>query len=146
MSLKIYTDGSCIFKKLASGRMSKDGVCGWAYAVIDCDFILCDSGGEKKSTNNRMEMQAVIEALLFITKNYNNRYDLEIFCDSKLVINCAQGIWQRKSNLDLWENYDKVVVLLVGKKIRWHKVKSHSGIYMNDLVDEMARKEARRYF
>ena len=139
MSLKIYTDGSCIYKKLPSGHVSSDGPCGWAYAIIDSNFTLCDSGGEKISTHNRMEMRAVIEALIFITENYSDINTVEIFCDSKLVINCAQKLWKRKCNLDLWDNYNNASA---GKNIIWHKIKSHSGIFMNDFVDILAKHEA----
>ena len=107
--INIYTDGSCI---------STFG--GWAYAIIETDgFIFVDSGNEKATTNNRMELKAVIEVLKFIdTKN-----EYTIFSDSQLTINCATNKWKRKSNIDLWNEYD---VVAKDKNITFEWIKSHN--------------------
>ena len=123
--MSIYTDGSCM-----------DGYGGWAYCLLEDGYELCVSGGETDTTNNRMEMMAVIEALRDISDgNYT------IYSDSMLVINCSQGKWKRKANLDLWSKYD---VVSKGKKISWIWVKGHNGDKYNEIVDKLAKTEAKK--
>lgn len=124
----IYTDGSC---------MPNPGPGGWAFVIIDKNNEIWKvSGGEEKSTNNRMELTAVIEALKF-----TNEKKVEIRSDSMWVINCAQRLWKRKMNLDLWGEYDKASQNI---QIVWTKVKAHSGNKYNDVVDRMAKDEIKR--
>ena len=127
--MSVYTDGSCL---------KPNGPSGWAFYISDDearDWVV--SGGEAKSTNNRMEMTAVIEALKFVSgKNYT------IYTDSKLVINCAQKFWKRNKNRDLWDIYD---IVSEDKVLSWEWVKGHSGNKYNELVDDAARKEARKF-
>ena len=123
--LVIYTDGSCI---------PNPGKGGWAYVALHDDVEIHCSGSEKRSTNNIMEMTAVIQAL----KNYRKQKYFSIYSDSQYVINCAQGKWKRKKNKELWEVYDRVSQ---GKEIIWTWVKGHSGDRYNDLVDKLARDE-----
>ena len=122
---KIYTDGSCL---------KNPGPGGWAFALIENNEIWYVSGGEKSTTNNRMEIKAVIEALKF---SQNTNYI--IYTDSQLVLNCAQKIWKRKSNIDLWNEYDAISI---GKNLQWEWVRAHNGDKYNEIVDKMARKEA----
>lgn len=124
MSIHIYTDGSCI---------NNPGYGGWAFCVIG-DIEICKSGGEPKSTNNRMELIAVIEAIKYICK------DCTIHTDSQLIMKCANGEWKRKNNLDLWKIYDN---LTKNKKIEWEWVRGHDGNKYNELVDKLAKKEAK---
>lgn len=126
--LSIYTDGSCL--------KNPNGPGGWALCIIEEDnteFYM--SGGEKSTTNNRMELKAVIEAL----KCVKTGDSCKIFSDSMLVINCASGKWKRKANLDLWDEYN-----LAGKdkKIVFEWVKGHSGNKYNDIVDKLALGES----
>lgn len=123
---KIYTDGSCL--------KNPGGASGWSFCILRNNHTWLVSGGETSSTNNRMELQAVIEALSCID---NGNY--EIFTDSMLTLNCAKGLWKRKANKDLWNHYDQVSV---GKNIHWVWVKGHSGDKYNDLVDVAARNAA----
>ena len=122
----IYTDGSCL---------KNPGKGGWAFIAIqeECEWLV--SGGVKQTTNNRMELLAVIEALTFMHEESN----FCIYSDSMYVINCAKGKWKRKKNADLWKEYDKVSC---DKRIEWVWVKGHSGNKYNDIVDALARKEA----
>lgn len=125
---KIYTDGSCL--------RNPDGPGGWAFALVEDDEVRCMAGGSHSSTNNRMEMTAVIKALMFV-----QNIEYTIYTDSKLVMNCAQKIWKRKANLDLWEEYDRVSA---GKVLNWVWVKAHNGNEYNELVDNLARNEAKK--
>lgn len=63
-----------------------------------------------------------------------------VYSDSKLTINCANGTWNRKANLDLWKEYD--IVSKKKKSFQW--VKAHNGDYYNEIVDKMAFNEAKK--
>jgi ribonuclease HI len=127
----IYTDGSCI---------PNPGPGGWAFCALadpndESPFEWHVSGGVAKSTNNRMELTAVIEALLFFEKKR-----FHIYSDSQYVIKCAKGEYKRKKNMDLWKEYD---IASTGKKIEWTWVKGHSNDKYNEIVDVLAKKEAK---
>ena len=125
--ITVYTDGSC--------APTNPGKGGWAFVILDykdCEWQV--SGSEKWSTNNRMELQAVISALEFAY----DEDDFIIYSDSMYVINCAKGIWKRKKNTDMWEKYKKISE---NKKINWIWVKGHNGDKYNEIVDKLAKKE-----
>ena len=137
MSTIIYTDGSCL---------GNPGPGGWGFNVTLDNREYDVSGGEINTTNNKMELTAVIEALIFVPKNLN----IEIYSDSMYVIN---GItkwiknWKRKNfiqvkNTDLWKKLDK---LCENRKITWNYVKAHNGDVKNELVDKLAKSEALKY-
>ena len=102
------------------------------------------SGSEESTTNNRMELKAVIEALKYV----NNETKLVIFTDSKYVM---QGIqewiknwkinnWktsQKKpvKNKELWQELDQLVS---NRTIEWQWVKGHSGDFGNEMADKLA--------
>tara|TARA_Y100000389_G_scaffold198247_1_gene234402 strand:+ start:2725 stop:3111 length:387 start_codon:yes stop_codon:yes gene_type:complete len=124
--IDIFTDGSCL---------NNPGNGGWAFVVIKNDKIkVISSGAEKTTTNNRMELTAVIKAL-----EHNKKKNVNLYSDSKLTINCAKGIWKRKANLDLWKEYDSVSSNVI---INYVWVKAHNGNVYNELVDKLAHKEA----
>lgn len=128
--LEIYTDGSCL--------KNPNGPGGWAFIFIEEDgTIFSKSDGEKSTTNNRMELTAVIEAIKFII---DKSKEYKIYSDSQLTINCATGKWKRKKNLDLWEKYDNEIK---GKNIIFEWVKAHNGNKYNEIVDKFAYEEAK---
>jgi ribonuclease HI len=110
------------------------------------------SGGEPATTNNRMEMMAVIAALESLTQ----KCDVRLHSDSAYVINCFKQKWYEKwvrngwmtsgkkpvENQDLWQRMLEVVRR---HKVEWIKVKGHSGDEWNDRCDELARNEAARF-
>ena len=118
----IYTDGSSV---------PNPGKGGWGYIAVFSDHDIYGSGCEKHTTNNLMEMTAVIEAL----REFRDYTHFTIYSDSKYVINCASGLWKRKANLRLWEQYDKYAK---GKSISFTWVKGHSGDHYNELVDKLS--------
>jgi ribonuclease HI len=65
-----------------------------------------------------------------------------VHTDSKWVENCATGKWQKKANCDLWKQYES---LSHDRSIRFVWVKGHSGNAYNNLVDDLARSEAKKY-
>jgi ribonuclease HI len=126
----IYTDGSC--------RPTNPGPGGWGVVLVGNDHDLCLNGGSEWTTNNRMELQAVIEGLLF-TQSVKN---VTIYSDSCITIQCAKGVFKRKKNLDLWKDYDTASE---GRTVRWVKVKAHSGEYYNEMVDQLAKDGASEF-
>src|SRR3990167_4427354 len=124
-TIVVYTDGSC---------MPNPGKGGWAFVALDKDGEEVEIfGGEKKTTNNIMEMAAVMEALRYFWFEKNFR----IFSDSQYVINCAQGKWKRKKNQELWKEFD---TLANGKNIEWVWIRGHSGNPYNERVDRLAKE------
>ena len=131
MSIEIYTDGS---------SLGNPGPSGWGVIILEEDeneiseIILC--GNETKSTNNRMELQAVIESIDFVTEK-----EIKIYTDSKYVINCAKGLWKIKKNIDLWDIY---ITVSKNKNIEYVWVKGHNGNKYNEMVDKIAKEEANK--
>ena len=133
--IKIYTDGAC------SGN---PGPGGWGVFIEDSGNVTELSGRDENTTNNRMELKAVIEALKFFTINS----ELTIHTDSKYVmdgasrwiINWKKNNWktaQKKDvkNKDLWIELDN---LLNYHDVSWVWVKGHDGIYGNERADYLA--------
>jgi ribonuclease HI len=135
----INTDGSCL---------GNPGSGGYGAILIHKDRKKEISGSEKDTTNNRMEMRAVIEALRLLKKSST----ISIFTDSKYVmdgitkwiISWKKNNWRtanRKAvkNSDLWQDLD---VEVIKHQIEWTWVKGHSGDHYNEIVDDLARKAA----
>jgi ribonuclease HI len=96
----IFTDGSC------SGN---PGPGGWAAILFEADHekpLATLRGNEPHTTNNRMEMIAMIEALKYICENHLQQNFISLYSDSGLIINTLKQGWKRKANLDLWEELD----------------------------------------
>ena len=142
-ALVVYTDGGC------SGN---PGPGGWGCVIIDGEKEQTLSGGEKSTTNNRMELTAAIEALSAVVQNpqYGGRA-VHIFCDSQYVKNGITSwisSWKKNGwrtaakksvlNHDLWEKLD---ALSASRDISWSWVKGHAGIKYNELCDELCQKE-----
>jgi ribonuclease HI len=133
----VYTDGSCL---------GNPGRGGWAWAVPEGPFA---SGAEARSTNQRMEITAVIRALEAIEG------PVHVHSDSTYVVNCFRDRWwegwKRRgwrnsagkpvANRDLWEPLFELV-LGPGREVRFSWVKGHSGDVMNDRVDVLAVEAA----
>lgn len=135
----IYTDGAC------SGN---PGPGGWGVILIYGDKTRELSGGEKLTTNNRMELQATISGLLQLKEPCH----IALYTDSKYVL---QGFtewlpgWQKKGwktadkkpvkNVELWQ---ALVAAAAKHKIDWHWVKGHSGDRYNDRADALAVEAA----
>ena len=138
MSLvEIYTDGAC---------RGNPGPGGWGALLTAGEHVLELSGAEPLTTNNRMELTAVIRALEALKRPS----ELRIFTDSEYV---RRGIteWVRSwkargwktadrkpvKNQDLWERLD---ALATGHQIEWRWVRGHSGIPGNERVDQLANE------
>jgi ribonuclease HI len=131
--IKVYTDGSCL---------GNPGPGGWA-AIIIAEKEEEISGSEKATTNNRMEMTAIIEALKFIKKKYSKealqKLNINFFIDSNLVVQTLTSGWKKKKNKDLWAEIEKLSAWL---NIKWEWVKAHHEDKYNLKVDKIALKAA----
>jgi ribonuclease HI len=137
--IKIYTDGSCL---------NNPGNGGWAAIINHDGNVVKISGSEKKTTNNKMELMAPIQALQKIDKDEQ----IEIYTDSKYV---KLGIteWIHKWKKNNWQTSKKEPVknkdlwiqlynLTSSYKINWIWVKAHAGNTLNEEVDLLAKKAA----
>ena len=129
MMIEIYTDGSCL--------KNPNGPGGWAVCILEDNLEYYLSGNNSSTTNNRMELTAIIEGISCVKE----KIECKIYTDSQLCINCATGKWKRKANLDLWNEYDKVSK---NKNIKYEWVKGHAGNKYNEIVDKIALEEAKK--
>ena len=138
MSCKIYTDGSCI------GNPGKGG---WAAIIINNGKKKIISGSENYTTNNRMEIIAVIKALntiklkqaLLITDSQYVKNGIEIWIHKWKNNGWMTAEKKPVKNKDLWTKLDKIQKT---KKIKWKWVKGHSSDKLNNEVDRIAREQA----
>ena len=124
----LYTDGSCI---------GNPGPGGWASIIIINDVKTTLSGSDEETTNNKMEITAVIKGL----EQFPENSSVKIFTDSEYVINTMTKNWKRNTNLDLWNRLDSLVI---NRTIEWNWVKGHSGNKLNDEADLIANGEAKK--
>jgi ribonuclease HI len=135
--VSIFSDGAC---------KGNPGPGGWGVLLQygENEKSLC--GGEKNTTNNRMELMAAIEGL----KSLRQACEVELTTDSQYVRkgmmewiqNWKKNGWktaakQPVKNADLWQQLDAQVMR---HKVIWHWVKGHSGHRENEIADELANK------
>ncbi len=139
--VEIYTDGAC------SGN---PGPGGWGAVLLYKEHIKKISGHENETTNNRMEIRAVIEALKALKKPAQ----VVVYTDSKYVqsgINEWIHSWKMKGwkgankkpikNVDLWKELDEEAAK---HQIEWLWVKGHSGNQYNEIADQLATAAIKR--
>lgn len=139
--IKIWTDGSCL---------GNPGPGGWAFVATDGKNIAERCGNEANTTNNRMELMAVIKALTAAQKHN----EIELHIDSQYVKN-GMTTWLKNwkknnwktadkkpvKNQDLWQTLDTVAE---SKKLHWVWVRGHAGEEFNERCDELARTAAEK--
>ena len=105
--------------------------------------ILRYSNMYKKTTNNQMELGAIIIALRMIKGDIDS---LVIYTDSQYCIGCAVQGWKRKKNKAMWEEFDKQYnrVKKLCPDIRFIHVKGHAGNKYNEIVDKLAVSASQR--
>ena len=150
-ALKIYTDGGC---------KGNPGPGGWAYVIIMQTFqgeniIAQEKGGAKNTTNNKMELTAVIGALKKL-KTMSVPRQVTVYTDSQYV---QKGIsewikkWKRNSwrtsdrrpvkNQELWIELDSLIGDFL---INWQWIKGHAGNEYNELCDQMTNEAIAEIF
>ena len=144
MQVKIYTDGACV---------GNPGPGGWAAIILLENDKKELFGGEKLTTNNRMELTAAIKGLEYCNLQEGKQLSLKeikLYTDSVYL---KEGItnwiskWEKNNwktsnkknvkNIDLWK---KLKDLVTSKQIEWCWIKGHSGDPMNDLADKLAKE------
>ena len=144
MQIKIYTDGACV---------GNPGPGGWAAIILLENEKKELFGGEKLTTNNRMELTAAIKGLEYCNAQEGKQLSLKeikIYTDSvylkegitSWINNWEKNNWKTADkknvkNVDLWK---KLKDLVKSKQIEWRWIKSHSGDTMNDLADKLAKE------
>lgn len=127
----VYTDGSC-------DNIREPHYGGWAYIIKRQDeFIKKESGNDLHTTNNRMEMTAIINSI----KNIPQRGYVRVFTDSKYCI----GAFTKKEK-DWWKNLDLIHEFInirddKSLNIDFKHVQGHGDDYYNNMVDKMANEE-----
>jgi ribonuclease HI len=139
--IEIYTDGGC------SGN---PGPGGWAYVIIRDSVLVSEkSGAEKQTTNNRMELQAVIAALEALSQEGEKEEKIVVYTDSQYA---QKGMsiwlpeWKKKGwitsdkkpvkNKELWQRLEALAGLF---SVSWVWVKGHAGNKYNERCDELTR-------
>lgn len=144
--ISVYTDGAC------SGN---PGPGGWGCVILIDDKEIKLSGGEKLTTNNRMELMAAISSLKYVYDNTDiKNTEVSVYIDSQYVKN---GIttwisnWKRNGwktankqpvkNQELWLQLDDIVQHL---NLDWIWVKGHAGNKYNEICDSLAVEEGKK--
>lgn len=133
----IHTDGAC---------RGNPGPGGWGVVLRYNGNLKKLKGYDPETTNNRMELTAVIEGLKALTRSC----DIELHTDSKYVMhgitewlnNWKRNGWKTAArkpvkNIDLWQQLDEEVAR---HRIDWNWVKGHSGIEDNEMADQLANE------
>jgi len=144
MEVKIYTDGACT---------GNPGPGGWATVILIENQKKELFGGEKLTTNNRMELTAAIKGLEFLQSQEKKQLSLteiKIYTDSVYLkdgITIWLDNWEKNNwktsdkknvkNIDLWK---KLKDLTKTKQIEWFWIRGHSGDPMNELADRLAKE------
>ena len=141
--IEIFTDGACL---------GNPGAGGWAAILRYKDTEKELSGGEKETTNNRMELTAVIMALDALKESCN----ITLYTDSRYVMDGIEKwiyAWKKSGwktsnkkapvkNVELWQKLDE---LRQKHEIRFVWVKGHAGHVENERCDELARNKASEF-
>lgn len=148
MKIAIYTDGGC---------HGNPGPGGWAYVIVGNRKILAEkSGADVYTTNNRMELAAVanaLEAMPELLSSLSKRsHEISVYTDSQYV---QKGIsewiflWKKNGwrtsekkpvkNQDLWQKLDALAASVSSLPIKWEWVKGHAGNTYNEICDKMTQ-------
>lgn len=144
MAVRVYTDGAC---------KGNPGPGGWGAVILFPKKKQVMSGYCKETTNNRMELTAVIEAVQLVLSV--GMKTITIHSDSAYVVNAVEKGWldnwafngwktkteEDVKNADLWKKLHELMSYKYKAKINFIKVKGHSGDQYNEEADKIARRE-----
>lgn len=140
--MTIYTDGAC------SGN---PGPGGWAAVLIAGQYMKEISGGEKSTTNNRMELMAVISALEALKRPcqvtlFTDSQYIERAINEKWLVSWKSKGWKRKGgelkNIELWQRLDELIGI---HDVSFNWVKGHADNRYNNRCDELAVREREKF-
>lgn len=121
--IHVYTDGA-----YSSSRDQG----GWSYVVLYKNHLIKkEFGGVKATTNNRMEILAVLNAVELFK---NTTHSVNIYTDSMYVVGSLTLNWKRNANLDLWEKFNSYDL----SKFNFLHVKGHNDNKYNEMCDDLA--------
>ena len=150
--IEVWCDGAC---------KGNPGNGGWGvyikienkwYDKPEPEFLVYQLyGGEKETTNNIMEMTAVIKAAEWLTLSHYNKDKVTFYVDSAYIINCYKEKWyinwvqngwlnskkEPVKNKELWE---KLIVIFEQPNFHFEKVQGHSGVIGNEMADRLANE------
>lgn len=144
MSISIYTDGS------ARGNGAKDCYGGWGFVVVENQLpIFSTSGNERNTTNNRMELTAILMACHHIAPDAASGNDIIIYTDSAYIANCYKQQWYKNWEYNGWKTSKKTPVknedlwkelIPYFKSPRYiiEKVRGHADNEFNNMADMLA--------
>ena len=146
-AIDIYTDGACI---------DNPGPGGFAGIIMLGGTRHVIEGGSPETTNNRMEMQAVIESLLALDRMPQSRgAGISVYSDSRYLVDALNQRWyekwqrngwrtakkQRVKNQDLWR---EILHLIQGRNVTFNWIRGHDNHFMNELCDRLSNRQARK--
>lgn len=149
MKIRIFTDGAC---------SDNPGPGGWAAVFNTANRCRILRGHELSTTNNRMELMAVVKSLEKILKRCARPdVEYELFSDSAYVVNAINNRWIKTwekngwkttkkedvKNKDLWSTFLVLeeAIISAGIKLKITKIKGHAGNTFNEMVDQLAKEE-----
>lgn len=159
MKIRAYTDGAC------SNHEKGEGPGGWGVIISDDCGITKLSGNSLGTTNNQMELFAVISSLVHFNNEYQENKikrgdEIEIISDSAYVVNAINQGWLTRwklngwktttgtnvKNKELWEQLNLALdyAYKAGLIIKLIKVKGHAGNALNEMADDLARGQSEK--
>ncbi len=141
-TVQIYCDGACSGNQYSANRG------GWGAVLLYAGKTKEIYGGEKNTTNQRMELTACIRALEQIK---TGGIEIDVYTDSAYLVNCIHQKWYERWQRNGWKNARKEPVenqdlwvrlldLLSKQRVRFYKVKGHSGVELNERADRLAQR------
>ena len=155
-----------MYEIYADGATSKNGQAGakggWAFSINKIqgenkEWIMSGSGGEYNTTNNRMELTAIIEGLAAVQYLVDDFSSVTIYSDSAYCINCVSQCWYQSWEANGWKNsrkepvknkdlWEQLIPYFEDARYTFKKVKGHSGIEENEYVDKLAKEEVKKIY
>ena len=142
MNVKVYTDGAC---------KGNPGPGGWAFLiVVDEELLEADKGGDADTTNNKMELQGVIEGLKAAYKLLGEGEDsITVVSASKYIVDAFEKGWLAKWCTNGWktgqkkpvrnkDQWEQLLNLVRQHKVQWEWVHGHRGNAFNEIADQLA--------
>src|SRR5215468_7193294 len=123
----VYADGSC---------EGNPGPGGWGVVIVSPEGKHRLNGGDSRTTNNRMEIMAAIEALRALDPGI----PVILRSDSQYLVKTVNDGWRRTKNQDLWKELDAEIAR---HEVRFEWVRGHAGDSLNEEADALAREGAR---
>lgn len=147
----LYTDGSC----KGNGKEISTGAYGFVVVNENNELLYSEAAGPiKNTTNNKMELQAMIAGLKYMNEHYENFF-CKVFTDSAYIFNCFSQKWYISWEKNNWKNskkeavknkelWEELIPFFSDKRFSFNKVKGHSGDLWNEKVDDLVQQAAEK--